>query len=156
LKNYRKITTAIADMRLVKIWIVLAILASISAVYALPPAKVQMRSTGLIKALGVGVYWDNGCTNVVSSIDWGLLEPGSVKTVTVYVRNEGNAPIVLSLQTENWNPDGASSYMSLGWNYGGQQIDVNAVLPVTLSLSISPSIQGITSFSFTIIISATG
>ena len=156
LKDLREAMTAMWDVRLVKIGIALAILASISAVYALPPARVQVRSAGLVKALGIGVYWDEGCIKAVSSIDWGLLEPGSVKTVTVYIRNEGNAPVVLSLQTEGWSPESASEYMALGWNYDGRQIDANSVLRVDLSLIISPNIQGITSFSVTIIISATG
>jgi hypothetical protein len=125
-------------------------------VYGLMSASVYLQSVGTVKALGVGVYWDNACSQAVSSIDWGLAEPGAVKNVTVYNRNEGNAPITLSLQTANWNPANATSYISLSWNYGGDIIGANQVVAVTLSLSISSNIQGITTFSFDIVIVGSG
>ena len=143
-------------IELTKVSIMAIVLASMAVVYALTSVSVSLRSVGNIKALGVGVYGDSGCTQSVSSIDWGLAEPGAVKNVTVYIRNEGNAPITLSLQTANWNPANAANYISLSWSYGGQTISPNQVVGVTLSLSISSSITGITSFSFDIIISAVG
>ncbi|MEM2741211.1 MAG: hypothetical protein QXD95_03585, partial [Nitrososphaeria archaeon] len=127
-----------------------------SIVYGLMSASIYLRNVGNIKALGVGVYWDIGCSQTVSSIDWGLAEPGSVKNVTVYIRNEGNAPITLSLQTANWSPLTAASYISLSWNYDGETVSPASVVKVTLNLSVSQSIQGISSFSFDIIISAVG
>jgi len=42
--------------------------------------------------------------------------------------------------------------MSLTWDYGGQVIDVGAVVQVTLSLTVSDTIEGVTSFSFDIVI----
>jgi len=143
-------------MELTKIGVVTIVLASIAVVYALTSVSVYLSSVGTVKALGVGVYWDNACSQAVSSIDWGLAEPGAVKNVTVYNRNEGNAPITLSLQTANWNPANATSYISLSWDYGGQAIGVNQVMAVTLSLSISANIQGITTFSFDIVIAGSG
>jgi len=143
-------------MELTKIGVFAIVLASIAVVYALTSVSVYLSSVGTVKALGVGVYWDNGCSQAVSSIDWGLAEPGSVKNVTIYIRNEGTAPITLSLQTSNWNPPNAADYISLSWNYGGQTIGANQVLAVTLSLSISSNIQGITTFSFDIVVVGSG
>jgi hypothetical protein len=117
---------------------------------------VYLNSVGTVKALGVGVYWDSGCSQSVSVIDWGSVEPGAVKNVTIYVRNEGNTPATLSLQTSNWNPANATDYISLSWNYNGQTIDLNQVIGVTLSLSISSNIEGITTFSFDIVIVGSG
>jgi hypothetical protein len=141
---------------LAKIGTIAMVLAGMAVVYALTYPSVRLRSVGNIKALGVGVYWDSGCSQPASSIDWGMVEPGAVKNVTVYIRNEGNAPITLSLQTSNWNPSNAADYISLSWNYNGQTINANQVIAVTLTLSISTNIQGITSFSFDITISAVG
>ena len=72
--------------------------------------------------------------------------------MTVYIKNEGNAAETLSSTAENWNPSTASTYMSLTWDYGGQVIDVGEVVQVTLSLSVSDTIEGVTSFSFDIVI----
>jgi hypothetical protein len=109
---------------------------------------------GSAKAIGFGVYWDSACTNRTSSISWGLLEPGSNQTVTVYVRNEGNAVVALTEAVQNWNPSTASSYMTLNWNYAGQALRLNQVLQVKLTLAVSSAISGITSFTFNIKIPA--
>jgi len=111
---------------------------------------------GAVKALGVGVYSDSNCSSAVSAINWGAVEPGTSKNSTVYVKNQGNAPVTLSMSTANWNPANASNYLTLSWDYGGQAIDPGAAVRVTLTLSMSAAIKGIDSFSFDIIITATG
>jgi len=126
------------------------------AVSSLVQTNRTISNVGLVKGIGVGIYWDATGTNRTSSINWGLLEPGSNKTVTVYVRNEGNAAATLSKATENWNPSTASSYMTLNWNYAGQTLSVNQVLQIKLTLVVSSTISGITNFSFDITITATG
>ena len=62
--------------------------------------------TGGLKVSGhahtLGIYWDSACTNRTSSISWGILEPGSNRTVTVYIRNEGNTVVTLTETVQNW------------------------------------------------------
>ena len=113
-------------------------------------------SNGSVKGVGVGVYWNQACTNATSSISWGILDPGSNVNKTIYVRNEGNTASTLSMTTSNWNPTNASSYMTLSWDYGGQTVNVNQVVQVKLTLSVSSSVTGITNFSFDITITAVG
>ena len=113
-------------------------------------------NSGSVKGIGVGVYWDSACTNKTSSISWGILDPGSNKTVNVYVRNEGNAIVTLSKTTQNWNPSNASSYLSLTWNYANQTLSVNQVLQVNLTLAVSSNVTGINNFAFDITIVAVG
>lgn len=113
-------------------------------------------NAGTVKTIGVGVYWDQALTNPVSSINWGTIEPGLNVNKTVFIRNEGNTAATLSMETSNWNPSSASSYMTLSWDYGGQTLAVNAVRQVTFTLAVSQSISGITSFSFDITITANG
>jgi len=114
--------------------------------------QVTLPNLGTVKAMGVGVYWDSGCSNTVTSVNWGTVAPGSTNDVTVFIKNEGNAAETLSSTAENWNPSTASAYMSLSWDYAGQVIVVDGVIEVTLSLSVSSAIEGITSFSFDIVI----
>lgn len=114
--------------------------------------QVTLPNLGTVKAMGVGVYWDSDCSNTVTSVNWGTVAPGSTNDVTVFIKNEGDAAETLSSTAENWNPSTASAYMSLSWDYAGQVIVVDGVIEVTLSLSISDVIEGITSFSFDIII----
>ena len=101
-----------------------------------------------VVGLGAKFYWDQGCTNRTLSLDWGSFEPGSNKTLAVYVRNEGDSMACLSMATSNWAPSAASSYMTLNWNYSGQILGVGHVIPLELILAISPNITEITHFSF--------
>jgi len=103
-------------------------------------------------ANSVGVYWDTKCENTVYSLDWGNLLPGSIQKIDVYVRNESNESMTLDLLTENWSPLIAVQDISLSWDYHGDPIYKNQVIVTELSLSVSPEIQGVTSFSFDIII----
>jgi len=138
----------------------LAVLLSIVALIVLASgftqSSVRIVGRGTVKAVGVGVFWDSNCTDPVSFVDWGVVEPGSMNNVTVYVRNEGNVAANISLATENWNPSNASNYMTLSWNYDGQQLNPQEVAQITLTLNVSSSVQGIESFSFDIIISISG
>lgn len=138
----------------VALFTAIACLASFLVAYGVMYPSVTLHSAGAVKAVGVGVYWDPMGSQAVTSIDWGLVSPGAIKNVTVYIRNEGNAPITLSMQTANWNPANAPNYINLSWNYLGQILASNAIIPVTFSLKISPQIQGINSFTFDITIYA--
>jgi len=112
-------------------------------------------SRGDIDAINVGVYWDGNCSDTVSFIDWGNVEPESVKNVSLFIRNEGTVAADLFLSTDNWSPSNASEFVTLTWDYNGQTLDLFEIVPITLTLQVSPSVSGIKSFSFDIIIGAT-
>ena len=107
-------------------------------------------SVGTLKAIGIGVYWNESLASRVNVIDWGVLEPSAKKSFTVYIRNEGNFPLTLSMSTSNWNPASASSYLTLTWSYTGQTINAGTTVKVTLTLAVSESITGINNFNFDI------
>ena len=118
-------------------------------------AYQRIPNTGVVKAVGVGVYWDGDCTDNVTSVDWGLLEPGATSNVTVYIQNEGNIPVVLNMTTDNWNPSSASDHITLTWDSEGYVLDSDSVVQAVLTLSVSSDISEVTSFGFDIIISGT-
>ncbi len=123
-------------------------------------SPVQTRDTissgGAVKAIGVMVYSDISAVNRLTSIDWGIVEPGDNKNVICYIRNEGNFPVTLSLLTENWSPSSASQYITLSWNYDGHSIDLGEIVEVTINLAVSDSVSGITDFSFDLVIVGSG
>ncbi|MFX0080047.1 MAG: hypothetical protein ACFE8O_12495 [Candidatus Hermodarchaeota archaeon] len=137
---------------------ILVLVASVLVASTLALLTIQwsMRGTGSIKGVGLGVYWDPQCTDATSSLEFGQLEPGSSKNFALYIRNEGNTLLTLNIVSENWDPANAADYMTLTWNREGQQIDPDEIMGCTITLSVSPNIQGISSFSLDIIISGTG
>jgi hypothetical protein len=146
---------AIAAVSLVAYTLALGLFNSASS-----PAPVQTRDTissgGAVKAIGVMVYSDVNVTNRLTSIDWGVVEPGEDKNVICYIRNEGNFAVTLSLLTENWSPSNASQYITLSWNYDGHSIGLGEIVEVTINLDVSDSVSGITDFSFDLVIVGSG
>jgi hypothetical protein len=109
-----------------------------------------------IKGIGTGIYWDQACMNKTLSFKWGQLEAGSSNDLTVYVRNEGNSAVSLLLSTSNWVPSTTSRYMTLNWSYANQVLKTNEVIPIVLTLTILPKIEGTTDFSFVTTVTAIG
>ena len=85
-----------------------------------------------VKGFGVGIYWDKLCTN---------------NTLSLY--------FMLSLKTLNWTPSAASVGISLNWNYTNQVLSAGELIPMNLTLTVSPSISGITDFNFETVITTT-
>jgi len=126
----------------------------VSALGALVVTRT-ISNSGSVTAVGVGVYSDSGCTTVLSAISWGTVNPGDVKNYTVYVRNEGTVSVTLSMTVSNWNPSSASSYITLIWNKEKYVLPATQVVQAVLTLSVSSSVSGVTSFSFDITITGT-
>jgi hypothetical protein len=120
------------------------------------PASSTISNVGSLKAIDIGAYWDADLTNRVNVIDWGLLEPGGQNNVAIYFQNEGNSAVTLSKSASNWNPSVASNYLTLSWDYNGQKIEADENLKVTLTLSVSAGITGVTDFGFDIVVVGTG
>ena len=135
---------------------VLVASALVASTFALFTIQKNIPGTGSIKGLGLGIYWDQQCQNPTSSIDFGVLEPGSQKDYTLYLRNEGNTDLTLNMVAENWDPTEATDYMSLTWNREGLEVSPDQVISFGLTLSVSANIQDISSFSLDITISGTG
>ena len=126
----------------------------VSALGALVATRTISNSGG-ITAVGVGLYADSGCTTALSSISWGTLNPGDIKTYTMYVNNTGTVPVTLSMTVGSWNPTSAASYISLTWNQEKSVLPAGQVVQAVLTLTVSSSISSVTTFSFTITITGT-
>jgi hypothetical protein len=88
--------------------------------------------------------------NSLQSIDWGTLSPGERKNVTICVRNEGESSTVLALNASGWTPTEAPNYMSITWNYSGSAVGPGQIMIIMLTLTVDPSINGITNFGVNI------
>lgn len=135
---------------------VIASVLVVGAVVALLITQTTIDGGGSIKAVGLGVYWDSACTNATSTLDFGQLEPGASSDFTLYLRNEGNSALTLSMTTDNWVPGNAPDYLTLTWNREGQLVDPDEVMSFVLTLTAAADAQDINSFSLDIIISGAG
>jgi hypothetical protein len=119
-------------------------------------AYQRIPNAGNVKAVRVGVYEDIDCSINITSIDWLFLEPEETVNKTVYIKNLGNMPLMINMATENWDPTLASEHITLNWNREGYVLTTTMpVVQAVLTLSVSPNIDGVTNFSFDIIITGT-
>ena len=158
--NFRKVLNSPIDNHVYRKAILAATCILLTIVILSTNIEAFGSSKGLVdassvEAFGIGIYWNQACTNKTSSLDWGIIQADSNNTLAVYVKNEGNSAASLWLGTSNWTPSNASGYMSLNWNYSDQILGVGQVIPLELTLTVSPTISGIGDFGFTTIITAT-
>ncbi len=118
--------------------------------------STRISSSGTITSVsassGMGVYSNSACTTAASSIDWGTVNPGGNVTKTVYVKNTGSTSVSLGMSTSNWTPSAANGPITVSWNQAGTTLAPGQVATATLTLQVSSTISGITSFSTRIVI----
>jgi len=134
-----------------KVLAVLLVLAAAFAIIAYAVNDWRIRNVGVVKAVGVGVYWDSACTVPVTEIQWGNMSLGEAKNTMVYVRNNGNVNITLSINTTAWNPPEAADYLTLSWDWNPAAVlKPGEVAPLTFTLTKDLRIPAFQDFSFEI------
>ena len=141
---------------IVALALIVGLLVGCIATYAAMQYSVEISNTATLKLVGVGIFAYANGTGPVTSINWGMLQPGQTANYSAYILSESNVPITLSMYTASWNPTNASGYLTFTWNYKAQTIQPHASLPVTFSLAVNASIHNIPSFTFDIYIVGSG
>jgi hypothetical protein len=105
----------------------------------------------------VTLYEDENCTQTLTTLDWGFLSPGDTAKYLIYLQNNGNVNATLDFfSTRNHDPPELSNYMLLTWNYTGQILEPNEVIPIKFDLYVSPSLLNVTNFRFDIVVTSYG
>ena len=129
-------------------------IAVMSMVWAALVTSRTIPNSGNVTAVGVLVYWDSGCTNQTTSINWGTVDPNSTQSYTIYIKNNGTAPEKLAMTTNSWNPVGAQNSISLAWNRNNYVLNPSATVSAILTLTVSSTVS-VTDFDFNIVITGT-
>jgi membrane protease YdiL (CAAX protease family) len=118
-------------------------------------ATYTIRNTGTIVTVGLAAFWDPAGAQLCTSIEWGTMQPGGMKGVTLYLKNTQALNITLAMNTSSWQPPDVQQYFTLAWNYSGALLMPAQMIPVQFTLSLSPLVQNSTNFSFNINLIAT-
>jgi hypothetical protein len=117
----------------------------------------------IVSAGDLLVTWDQEKTSTIDNVNWGTLSAGDQAEQTIFISNESKYPCDLSITTTNWNPLVAKEFINVTWaNYKDSTKELTD-MPLggksqeglVLKLGISPSISGITDYSFDIVINVT-
>ena len=75
---------------------------------------------------------------------------------TLWVKNNGTVPIILSLSAGDWIPLIAQQYITFSWNYvPGTEIQRDTALEVAVTISVNQCIVNVEDFTNNIYIIAT-
>jgi hypothetical protein len=110
---------------------------------------------GTINAVNLGVYSDSGCTQTVTTLSIGSLNPGGTATQTVYIKNTGNIAETLTMNAGNWSPTNANSSLTLTWNRQNTVLNAGASIQATLTLTAAANTGSLTTFSCDVTLSGT-
>jgi hypothetical protein len=131
-----------------------AILLTVSTA-ALLSSSLMVPGTGTMTAVNLGIYSDSGCTQTVTALNVGTVNPGTNVTQTIYVKNTGNIPETLTMTANNWNPTNATSSLTLTWNRQNTVLDSGTSIQATITLTAAANTGSLTTFSFNVILTGT-
>lgn len=137
------------------VFLVAAVLLTVTTLAILQSTET-ISNSGNIKTVNVSAYQDSNCTIPLSSFTWGTLDAGSSAVRTMYIKNEGTVPMNLSMATNTWSPTNAPTYITVTWNRENATVTPGNNVQANVTLTVSPSITGIASFTFTMVITGTG
>jgi hypothetical protein len=135
--------------------LVIAAIALLATTAAVLTSNQIVPFNGSITAVNLGVYSDSGCTQTVTALTVGPLNPGGTVTQTVYIKNTGNVPETLTMTVNNWNPTTASTYLTLTWNQQNTILNAGSSIQATLTLTAASNTGSLTTFSSNVILTGT-
>ena len=100
----------------------------------------------------IDVYSNQACTSSLTNVDWGEIEVGGDSNSVIYVKNNGDVYVVISIDSENWSSSTASNNMELSWDYNGIPIGPGEVRQITLTLSVDTDCPELSNFGFDIVV----
>ena len=110
---------------------------------------------GTVTAVNLGVYSDSACTQTVTALNVGTLNPGGTATQTVYIKNTGNVPETLTMSANNWNPTNATTSLTLTWNRQNTVLNADQTIQATLTLTAASNTGSLTTFSCDVTLTGT-
>lgn len=116
--------------------------------------QLNVRSSASIQSM-FGLYFDVDCTEKVSTLNWGSLEPGSHNILTIYVRNVGSRSSIVRLSSRNWTPSKLDASTYLSWNLENATVKPNEIRRAELTLHIGDNMFSVSELNFEVIISVT-
>jgi hypothetical protein len=144
-------------MAVISTILVLLALSLAFTTYAAITVSKSVTTTGTIVASpGLSLFSDSACTVPLTTLNWGSISPGGTVTKTVYIKNTGGTSMSLGLTASNWNPSSANGPLTISWNKNGAVLASGQSTAATISLAVSSTASGISTFSVQINISGTG
>jgi len=112
--------------------------------------EVYLPSLATIKTIEVETYWDPNGENRRENLSWNEIQIQRLGwneilvipvNTTLYVKSVSNFRVTLNMFLTDWDPVEISDYLTISWDYNGTILSPGEIIPVTLTLSASPSVD---------------
>jgi hypothetical protein len=137
-----------AAIALTSIVFIVTVLAALSA-------STTVLLDGTINTINVEAYSDSACTQPLTALNVGNVNPGSTITEIIYIKNTGSIPVTLTMATSGWSPTGANTYLTLSWNRQNEFLDAGDSVSATLTLTVASNTGSLITFSCSVTITGT-
>jgi hypothetical protein len=138
-----------AALALTGITLTVVVLAALSA-----STTVPLNGT-INTSANIEAYSDVACTQPVTALNVGNVDPGSTVSRTIYIKNTGNIPLTLTMAASGWSPTGANAYLTLSWNRQDDVLGAGDSVSATFELTVASDTGSLTTFSCSITITGT-
>ena len=118
-------------------------------------ATLSVSNNATVNTVGVEAYSNSACTQPITSLNVGNVNPDSVITQTIYIKNSGTIPITLTMLADSWSPTAAPSHLTLTWNRQNYVLDADNSVSATLMLSVASDTAGFSAFNCNVTIIGT-
>ena len=146
--NPKQIRVPVLAIALAGLFITMTVIAAVS--------DSQILSlSGTIATVNVDAYSDSACTIPVTSLTVGTVSPGGSATQTIYIKNSGTVPVILTMATSSWNPTSASTYLTVTWNRQSATLAAGASVQAVITLTADADTGSLTTFSCSVTITGT-
>jgi hypothetical protein len=120
-----------------------------------PPTPPTPAVTVKQSILNMGTLAGTGIQVTPLELDWGVIVPGTTKTLTVQIKNRSASAQVLHMAVTQWQKTKAKTLLSIAWNKEGETLGAGLSTTATLTLTAADSTLGDTEFSFGVSITGT-
>jgi len=111
-------------------------------------SEIYLPSVGTIKTIGVEAYEDSDGVIKQDSLSWDEIKIEKLEwdeiavepiSTIVYVKSVSNYRVTMDIFLSDWSPEEISDYLTISWDYEGEEMDPGQIVPVTLTLSAPSS-----------------
>jgi hypothetical protein len=113
---------------------------------------ITIKSQATFGNVSASLYKDIGATTPLSAIDWGKLDPGNSRTVTMYIKNEGTSSLTASFSYGNFTPSTVSQYVTYISDLSSSSLNAGRIRRFSITINVANGVSGIPSFTNDLVI----
>jgi len=133
---------------LVAIVAIMSVAISAWVAIMLSNSEIYLPSVGTIKTIGVEAYEDPDgvikqeslCWDEIKieKLEWDEIAVEPISNI-VYVKSVSNYRVTMDIFLSDWSPEEIADYLTISWDYEGEEMDPEHIVPITLTLSVPSS-----------------